>query len=219
MSKKNRQAAEQVARLREKLTRQEADHRRQLNAKNKAIEALKGERAAELASLAATFRHLLPLVEQLHLVASLADPGRSSTWDPTNSPTTRDEDPHLSSDGVSTRKGRDTTVDRERVEWADQEIGKLVDRIRRHMAPRSEQPAGKTEGPQCWYPDCDSRAVPQAMDATECRTCGRTFGRYVPIDFGTAPKRRCWLRGTDHRGESFTGESCPKCRGTREGDR
>lgn len=197
MSKKIEALERTIDNYRNRLERQHRDHTAALNSARKRLEEAEALQNAGLKTLCAEYPNLKPLLASLMKAVDLADPGRAWAAEPTGSVSVRlgddgvPEDPHLSSDGVSTRPGRDTTPDRNRIETIDGWLRNWAGRLERSMSPK-EHRDGEPEGPQCWESDCKGRARPQELDAFECAWCGNPFGRYRRADITARHAiRRC----------------------------
>lgn len=204
--------------LRAEIEQMKSDHRSQIAAKNRSIDQARSERNAELVSLMAAYHNLRPLLAALVRAIDLADPVRSTTPNVSTTLGVRlgddghPEDPYLSSDGISTRQGRETNSDRNRIERFDRWLRELAERCDRDMSPR-EFEADRSGSPQCWQDDCEARAEFQSADLEACRSCGTTFGAYKPVDFTKppAPARRCWTKNCRRRGRKILGPHCSEC--------
>lgn len=177
----------EVSSLRDQIARMKRSHTETINAKNHQLEEARlGDVLFEVGTSFPHFRDLVTLLRKAHTAAV-----------PLRSPT---------GDGRSTsmvtplESGASTRVDRDRVDDINDLMKKLVDRIQEKISPKG--PLEDIYRPQCWNPDCPSRAAHQAIDRTECISCSQPFGRYKPLNDLTRPAdMRCWTRGCPHRGK------------------
>jgi hypothetical protein len=158
--------------LRSEISRLNADHRQQVNAKNKEIERLHAMTPAGLKTLFAQYRHLEDLLTVLIKVADLADPIQGIAYD-TDKVTTADDTYPI--------EGQGTRADRQRMSWAGQEISKLTHRIEVSVKPKGEHSEGLTGGPQCWRRQCEGRGLKQSWDNDACGYCGDPFSTYASV--------------------------------------
>lgn len=235
MARKKEPTKEDLARavdsLRTQVQELKREHAEQINAKNRLIRQLEGERNAELAGLYRDFPNLQLLIRSLHKATDLAEPLRSKVPNPSGRIGVRlgddgiPEDPMLSSDGLSTRAGRDTLPDRNRVDEYNRKLAAWDNKVRAridawisdwsHQLERSMSPKEVKEetpsGPQCWNPNCPSRAYPQALDRTTCISCGEPFGAYQkPFDHTRTKRPQCWTEKCPRRGRTYD-DFCPGC--------
>jgi len=170
------------ASLRRRLDQMKIDHTAAINAKNKALE--EARLGGVLFELGGTFPELRRLVSLLRRAHDAASPLQSPNGDGRGSGNPSPLD-----------RAASVSHDRGRVEWINGKLVYLADGIEERIKER-----GKVDerGPQCWQPDCPTRAAFQAFDAEVCISCGTPFGRYKkPIDFTKmeVKKKRCWIRG------------------------
>lgn len=183
-----------VESLERRLSEERKSHRKQINAKNKALEKAQ---SGILFELAASYPHLRDLVAELHRAHHMATPLRSPTGDGKTAETV-----------TPLETGASTKADRSRLDWIDESIGALAKRISDSLGERGPL---EEQGPQCWEADCPARGWFQSFTAEACTTCGTPFGRHKPTDLTKIkPKGRCWTRGCRRRGKTYYG-SCPEC--------
>lgn len=186
----------EVESLRRRLSQERKSHRKQINAKNKALERA---RSGLIFEMTPSYPHLRALVAELYRAHQYASPMKSPTGDGSVS----NEDPTPLDTGASTK------IDRSRLNQIDHELERLTKKISSWLGERGPL---EEKGPQCWEPDCPARGWHQAFVAKECTTCGQPFGRHRPLKDLTSirPKGRCWTRGCRLRGKTYRG-SCSEC--------
>ena len=160
--------------LRSEITRINAAHRRNINAKNQEIDLLRALTPAGLKTLFAQYQHLEDLLRGLIKIADLADPLQGINYD-TEKVTTADTTHPI--------EGQGTRADRLRMKRIGDEISRLAHQVRNELRPRDGKPTGEglTGGPQCWKRSCEGRGLKQSWDHDVCGYCGEPFTTYASV--------------------------------------
>lgn len=157
--------------LRGELRRQDAHHRKTLDAKNARIEELRAQTPTGLRSLYGTYQNLEPLLILLDWVRLLADPSQSSPMDK----------PKVSSSHRAIPEGHGTQKDRDRLVKVNKWISRLLFTIQRELGTESEEQPGHVETItgdrrlRCNREGCEGRGRFQAWDNDACQWCGGAF--------------------------------------------